>query len=666
MSLLAPLSLLALIGVPLVILFHMRHTTPPQRPVASLRFWQAADPRPAEERRLRKPPLSVPLLLQLLAVALLAFALARPATANQITALAPGLHGEPQHLFLLLDGSSSMAAIPPGETQSRWEQAKAEALARLAPLREGDVATVMLLGAQPFTETASSNADLVSLRQQMTDLPLPGGRADLDAALALTADLQLPNLERSLTLITDGAVTVDPGVAAATGAPIDLVIPGGEADDAQRGNLAVTDIAVRPATDGSGTFTLFASLANYGAEAVATEVTVTGDGLDIGRGETTLPPGGEPIAVQWVLPPGVGEISVRIDTADQLPADNVASILPLAAGDSSIAPHILLVSDLPGATARALLALDNVQVSVEPSDNLAAIRAANYDLVVFDRTAPPADVIASLPAPSLWIAPPANGPFATGDAVTEPTVSRVRAGDPVLAGVDLAGATFGPTANIVPAAGDEEIVGDAAGPLLFRTQVGGQPALVLTSDPEASNLPKRVAFPILIANMVAALAPDSIPGAVPLGEALVYTPRAAASRVEIAPPTGDPVSIDVPETGARQVVFAGTGAPGRYTVTEIDAFDLPLGSAPFVVNAGHRQESNLRADPNLAAALATASGVSTSGARSEHVDLWPLLALAGLIVIVAEWLYALWASRVRVRRASTAGPAVTATTVVTS
>ena len=31
MNLLAPLSLLALIGVPLIVLFHMRHTTPPQR-----------------------------------------------------------------------------------------------------------------------------------------------------------------------------------------------------------------------------------------------------------------------------------------------------------------------------------------------------------------------------------------------------------------------------------------------------------------------------------------------------------------------------------------------------------------------------------------------------------------------------------------------------------
>jgi hypothetical protein len=163
-----------------------------------------------------------------------------------------------------------------------------------------------------------------------------------------------------------------------------------------------------------------------------------------------------------------------------------------------------------------------------------------------------------------------------------------------------------------------------------------------------------VAFPILVANMVGALAPDGIPAAVPLGESLIYTPRAAAARVAITPPEGEPTSLTVSETQTtdRDVVFTGTGEPGIYTVTEYDAVDLPLGSTRFVVNAGHRLESNLRAEPNLAPALATATGVSTTGQREERVDLWPILALAALGVIVLEWLWALWASRTRVRRAT--------------
>src|SRR5215212_1606664 len=102
----------ALVAVPIIILFHMRHTTPTRRPVPSLRFWEVATPRPADARRFRRPPLSLPLLLQIAAAALLAVSLARPATAAQLAALAPALHAEPRHLILLLDGSTSMSATP--------------------------------------------------------------------------------------------------------------------------------------------------------------------------------------------------------------------------------------------------------------------------------------------------------------------------------------------------------------------------------------------------------------------------------------------------------------------------------------------------------------------------------------------------------------------------
>jgi hypothetical protein len=70
-----------------------------------------------------------------------------------------------------------------------------------------------------------------------------------------------------------------------------------------------------------------------------------------------------------------------------------------------------------------------------------------------------------------------------------------------------------------------------------------------------------------------------------------------------------------------------------------------LGSTRFVVNAGHERESDLRANPNLAGSLATASGVDLNVPRLERVDLWPLLALLALLVIAAEWIAVLWPRR---------------------
>ncbi|MDF3043012.1 MAG: conserved hypothetical rane protein [Thermomicrobiales bacterium] len=663
MNLLFPAGLAALVAIPVIILFHMRHTTPTRRPVPSLRFWEAANPRPADARRLRRPPLSLPLLLQIAAAALLAFALARPATAAQLTALAPGLHSEPRHLILLLDGSTSMSATPGATSLSRWEAARLEALERLAPLRQGDVATVILMGTRPVTLTATDDASLIALRERLALVTQPGGRADLDAALALAGDLFLPNLDRQVVIISDGAITADPAVAAGVDAPVTLVIAGAADEDEERANLAVIDISARPSPSGDGTVGLYTSVANFGPRSLTVPVSLHGDGLEIGRSDVTIAGGGAVEPLRWLLPPGVAELTVRIEQADSLSADNTASLLPGEAATAAIAPRILLVSDLPGALARALQAIENVQLTIEPGDNLSAIAAGGYDLIVFDRTAPPTETLTKLDTASLWVGPPVGGPLATAEGIVDPKVTRVRAGDPLLAGVDLSGATFGPTPIFTLSAGDEEIVGSTDGPLLFRTQVNDQPAVILTVDPETSNLPKRVAFPVLIANVVEALAPDGIPAAIPLGEPLVYEPRASTASVEIVPPSGEPAQLPVLSvesddeehipigSASRDIVYTDTGAAGVYTVTETDAAGIDLGSTRFVVNAGHPRESDLRSDPTLASALATAFGSGVTAPREERVDLWPLLALVALMVIAAEWIAALWpAARKTTRR----------------
>ena len=376
MNLLAPVGLLGLMAIPLIVFFHMRHTTPPRRPVPSLRFWQAANPRPAEERRLRRPPLSVPLVLQILAVTLLAFALARPATAAQLAALAPGLHSDPRHLILILDGSTSMGAIADAtSSRTAWDAARQAALDRLAPLRAGDVATVILMGTRPLTFTATDEASLVALRERIADVQPPGGRADLDAALQLAGDLFLPNLQREVVVITDGAVSTDPAVVSQVAAPIDLVLVGN--DDAERANIAVLNVAER--ANAAGAPGLYASLVNFGPQEATVPVAVIGDGLEISRDTVTLPPHGGEVPLRWTLPPGIAEIEVKADYVDALPADNSARLLPGESATSTIAPHILLISDLPGALARALGAIDNAQLAIEPSDNDAAIAAGGYE-----------------------------------------------------------------------------------------------------------------------------------------------------------------------------------------------------------------------------------------------------------------------------------------------
>ena len=107
---LLPGALVALVALPVIVLLHMRHVTPRIKAFPALRFWQAADPVRTTTSRFRRPPITLPLILQLLAAAALALALARPVTDRALDVLGIDLRTDPRHEIVLLDGSTSMGA----------------------------------------------------------------------------------------------------------------------------------------------------------------------------------------------------------------------------------------------------------------------------------------------------------------------------------------------------------------------------------------------------------------------------------------------------------------------------------------------------------------------------------------------------------------------------
>ena len=673
MNLLAPLGLLGLIALPIVVLCHMRHTTPLVRPVPTLRFWLAADPERTEQTQFRRPPLSLLLLLHLAIAALLAAALARPVTTHAWDALGLDLRTEPRHVILLLDGSTSMTATDTLSGKTRFEEARGQALQRLAGLREGDVATVLVLGTRTSTLAATDAGSFRALRERVAALTPPGGRVDLNQALSLTKDLLLPNLQDQVVVLTDGYLAADPGTLADLGAPVELALVGGAARGQGTDNVAVVDLAARANPSTPNLIQLYARVMNFSAAAVEAPVVLIGDGIEIGRQTATVPANGGSVQLNWSLPPGVAETTVRIETRDAMAADNDASLVVRRGAEAGLGLKILLVSDAPSELQRALGALDGAEVTTEPSTNSgAATGGATYDLIVFEKSAPPAEALAKLAAPLLFVDPPASGPFKTAGVMTQPSVSNIRTQDPLLAGVDLAGVTFGETPVYALDGTQTEVVGAADGPLVFRGEVGQQQAIVLGFDLAASNLPRRVAFPILIANAVKELAPDPLPASVPLGDPLLYRPRVDAASVRVAPPGGEPVDLPLAvaagaeaadrQGGAvatrdatdsavaagrlREVAFADTGRPGVYAVSELDAAGKALGGGRFVVNAGHPRESDLRPNADLAGVLATARRAPDGGVdRSSLIDFWPLLILLGLALLGLEWLVALMPRR---------------------
>jgi len=671
MTFLLPIGLAALVSIPLVLLLHMRNTTPHPRRVPTLRFWLAAAPERTEQTRFRRPPLTLLLLLHLLIASALGLALARPVAGAALAALGWDRLGvartEPQHLILLLDSSTSMAAVDTPSGRSRFEEAREEVGERLAELRQGDVATVVLLGTRVSTFGATDVGSFGLLRQRMAGLPLAGGRADLDAALDLTRDLLLPDIEDRVVVLTDGAVAADPATVAALGAPVELVLVGAAAAGQVAENVAVVNLAARPLPGSPDQLRLFARVMNFTPQTATIPVVLTGDGIELGRAEVTLAGNGGSEELSWPLPPGVGETTVTVERGDPLEADDHASLILRQDEAAGLALRVLLVSDAPASLQRALTALPGADVRTELSATFGdALAGQRYDLIVFEKTTPPAEEIAGLGTPLLFVNPLPGGPFPSNGTMVAPTMSRLRARDPLLTGVDLAGVTFGETPVYALVAGQTEVVGASEGPLVFRGEIAGQPAITFAFDLAASNLPRRVAFPILVANAVAELAPSPLPNAVPLGEALRYRPRADAATVRIAAPEAAVVDLPVapgglpaPASGTggvgasatepvllstpREVTFTDTGRAGVYDVRELDAAGTEMGGGRFVVNAGHPRESDLRPTVALADALASGrAGEVASAAGRDLPDLWPLLGAAAFALLALEWGVMLW------------------------
>lgn len=636
LTVLAPIGLFALAALAAIVVIHMRRQTPPAITLPSLRFWEPANAENSDRRRLRKPPITLPLVLQLLAALAIAFALARPA----MDAL-PGMAGQrttPQHTIVLLDGSTSMLGLADDEgSGTMWDLARDETDSILEEWQAGDVVTVIVIGSRTQSTSASTRQQVDRLRERLRETPAPGGIADINAALELGGHLVLPDRGNQVVLVTDGALRPNPDVAAAVPAPIELRLVGDPARTIP--NVAITAIGSRTVANRENTYRLSFALSSFAPETVRLPYRVQADGVDVVASELDLA-SGETRSVEVTLPQGAQTADVVVDVADPFVADNRATLLLDRSGAGGL--DVLLISDNPSALERALLALPEARVEVFPTST-PGIRAlaAGFDLAVFQGVSPAPDDIPE--TPMLFVRPPRLGDhFVSEGVLGSPQIDRINAGASILEGVDLAGVTFGDTPIYQAGSGDEELVRGAAngltGPLIWRGQLDDQRYVAYGFDLESSNITQRVAFPVLVARTVADLTVAPMPSTLGLGDPLLYRVSESASEISVTGPDGVTSTVPVPDA-LDTVVYEGTGQAGIHTVAELSETGQTLHETAFVINAGHPAESDLR--PNGALDDALQGGNAPDLAVAERrglADLWPMLAGIAMAVVALEWL----------------------------
>ncbi len=566
-TLAAPAGLLLLATVPVILWLHLRHRPGRRVLVPSIVPWLFLAAATAG-RRWRPPP-SWLLAVQLLVALCLALAVARP--------VVPGRALGALNLVVVLDVSTSMLS------DDVWAEARARAADLLASAR-GEVSLVTL-GPRPRVLAAreqGAGAALAALAAVQ-----PGGvGASTDEALALAAAVAGPGAE--LVVVTDGRVVPPTGTVSG----VRWEVLGHVAD-----NVAIVDAAPDPAGFAPR---LFARVANLGRSPAQVPLRLLADGQLVHRALLDLAAGETHEAV-WDVPPSTHVAEVLLDHVDALAADNHASV-PL-----QTPPWVIQLAGRSPAVERALAALPNTVVE--------AVGAATYrtdgtvDVSVFvgagPEALPPGGVILVNPEPGGTLASRGDGHSVALDTLGDA---------PLLGGLDLSGVTLFnvPTADLPPWA--EPLLAVDGRPVVVAGHWRQSSLLALLFDPDVGDVAGRLAFPVLMARAVAAVAPLRPEASLPAGAAL--GPARPGWRTLVLP------------DGARRATSAvvdGTGLPGVYRLEGVSGAP---GLAVSVL-AGDLLESDL-GSPVLPATPAPAPGAA--GMR----DLWPWLVALALGLTVAE------------------------------
>lgn len=600
------LALAALAG-PIVLLYMLRLRRR-EVTVSSTMLWQMVlRDREANTpwQRLRRNLL---LLLQLLLLALIVLALARPFWPVPVVAAG--------QVTLLIDGSLSMQAED--VSPNRFEVARQTALQLVDGLDSNSEMSVILVGRQPEV-LASSESDPDLLRQIVSDIQPGFGEADWGGALAIAAASADNASGATTVIISDG------------GLPEGLPIVPGEVRyvpvGAEDTNVAIAAMSIRPDANGPQ---LFVSVRNYGSTLANPVLSVyLGEELLLLAKQLELAPGASAGEV-FALPDGAGVVRATLDSPalnpsnDFLSQDNEAWTVyaPSQRG------RVLYVSQRGNLfIEQVLAALPGVEAFRAPPDQ--PLPEEPFDLYVFDGVVP--DELP--PAEVLLIAPPDNALFAV-NGVYAPESDPVLTADPDApfnAFVDWQSVQFLEiNAAEVPAWASTAAALDGW-PLLFGGTLDNRRVAVLTFDPRNSDMPLQVSFPILFANLIDWLTPntviDSDSDIIRPGDPVIIRPDVGVTGVAVRDPEGSVFRAVVGEGGAR---FLATDLPGVYTVSDQNGV-----VGQFAVNAFAGDESQIAPQANITVGQSplTAAERDAVGQR----ELWPWLAALAMLVLLIEW-----------------------------
>jgi hypothetical protein len=613
---LAPLFLVFLALIPLVVLLYLLKLRRTHVVVSSTLLWHKSLQdltANAPFQRLRRNLL---LFLQILIIAALAFALARPF----IRAESPGGN----NICLLVDRSASMQTVEKGRT--RLDIAKEQALRLIDNLAGGDKMMVVT-----FAKTSDVLTELTDDRYRLRDA-IDSVRAEDTAthirdalfvanslakgALAGTANLKT-------ILISDGKIE-------------DLEEVGARAFDVNylkvgetSNNAGIVTFTVREPIEGQtgGERQCLVVVKNDHDQPLEATLTLSLDTQSLAVEEVKAAPK-ETKELLFALPDSdrttTGVLRAQLDHEDALAIDNTAWLVLRPAERIKV----LLVGQ-PDST--SLYFLKKV-LTLNPRVELTSVAPANYadpgkmDLIIFDGFAP-----ATLPPATLFFInalPPIEG-LSFGDEIKNPPVVSTDPEHPVMRFLNPGNVTISKGRTMLLPEGARPLISSRGTTLLADVSRGGRQIIVLAFDISDSNWPLRLSFPLFIQNLLAWAPRKELEKetSVLAGNPLVLLPAAGIDTAEVTLPDGTRETVKLDPT--RPSYFANTNRAGLYKIAQGGQEEI------FAVNLLNAIESAVA--PAESIAIGSSQVAGSSGPVQEDRELWHWLVVGALGVLVLEW-----------------------------
>jgi uncharacterized membrane protein len=603
---LSPLAF-ALLGlsVPLLLLYFLK-VRRQQRRISSVLLWAPVlrdQQASALFQRLQFDPL---LLLQILALVLLALALARPT----VTLQGKGT----DRLVLVMDVSASMKArdVAP----SRFDEARRTAVQLIEEAGRG--AEVMVIEASthpvirvPFTRDVD-RARRAIYEMQARDLPNHLSEA-IRTALTL-----VPALDRRVRIqvVTDGAFD-QAQVREFPDPRVRWVSVGVGAR-----NVGITQFALRKSYYGIYDHQAFLSVTNFSNERLSFPLTVSIDGKAVSEQEIALDPQVKRNVIVPFSHQGGGQVRVSLGIQDDLESDNtVWGIIP--------APRklkVLLVSPGNLFLEKALKADPQVVLETKtPGEYTGGMGA--YDVVVLDSTSPPKVGAGRF---VLVNSVPGDVPIEPLGAMEQPVILDWDRTHPIMRFVDLSKVGVEEALRVRPVAAGRTLLESVGGPLIYLVEEPQRKAVFVGFDLFKTDLPLRVAFPLILSNSLRWLQPVGLEGSdlmVKAGDPFLLTVEHGIEQATVRDAEGGTRKAEITR-GALS--FAQTDRVGVYTLI------TGTREVPFAVNLLQAGESAIRPQP-LPVGPPPTEGVGTDLYTYQR-ELWQLFLLLAVITLILEGL----------------------------